>query len=305
MKVLTSVLIFFVIFNICKSQKYEPFINGAKQWKCAVQLAITLKNVNENNEYFELKINYFSGDTIIDDLKYSKSYIKTVTPNSTDTTTLLTSYYFTEDTISQKVFMTDPFSNDTNRLLYDFSLNEGDSVKTYIAGNIYRNGKVKKTDSIYLTNRFLKRITFTDGIEWIEGIGSTENVEYPSNGNLICVKENNDVLFLDSLLFQNCDTAFTELPPTGVDDNRLDISSYKINIYPDPVNQSSVLTIEAEDKQPFGIEIFNGTGVLVRKEYFVGQYPIGTLNLKNGYYFCRVLYKEIQICSSKFIILNN
>ncbi len=304
-KIISVILLLFVIYNTCKSQIYHHFINENKQWKCAYTLPILTKNSsNSDSLYLALKINYFKGDTIINNIRYSKSMFKSLMPKSTDTTISQSGYFFYEDTINQKVFMLDQIYNHTNVLLYDFSLNVGDSVHTYILANIFYNGKVKKVDSVYLTNKFLKRIIFTDNLELIEGIGSTTYVSYPSvnNGFLICVSENNNVLYLDTALFQNCDTVFSKLPPTQI--SYLNQSLFKTNIYPNPINKSSVLTVKSIGYEQFKIEIFNDLGNLVKQDLFVGNYPIGMLNLNEGFYICRILYKGEQIGHNKFLIIN-
>lgn len=306
MKTLKCITAFLIIFTVCKSQKYDHFINKSKQWKCAYALPIETKSVNNSNfPYYALCINYFKGDTIINGIEYSMSLFKTVLPSSTDTIVSKSGYYLYEDTLNMKIYMLDQIYSHSNVLLYDFSLNEGDSVHTYIVSNIYYNGKVKKVDSVYLSNKFLKRIRFTDGLEWIEGIGSTTSVTYPSvyDGLLICVNENNNVLYLDTVFFENCDTVFSDTLRTQL--NFINNSIYKINIYPNPINQYSVLTVEAMEDEQFKLEIYNDNGILIIQELFIGNYPIGTLPLKSGLYICRILYKGEPIGYKKIILTNS
>jgi hypothetical protein len=281
-------LIFFEILGL--SQIYEPFISETRQWKYVEEYFLT---ENSSQPIYIVTIGYFNEDTLLENTVYKKFYHKTI---SFDTSTSV-AFLFSEDTANQRVFVHDPLFNKTE-LLYDFSISEGDSFNRYILHDTYMRLKVTKIDTVYILDKTLKRIMFNDSTTWIEGIGDITYTRIPSYGELICVKDDEFVLYLNSN-YNNCDTIFAQ----GLYDI-IDESTYNVNlsIFPNPIERTSILEIKSNFNSTSKIEIYNNIGILLKTDYFNDIYPIGEINLPRGLYIYRVINNNRIIGSDKIII---
>jgi hypothetical protein len=121
-----------------------------------------------------------------------------------------TDYYlgcFREDTAARKDYYIYP-ADTTESLLYDFTLNVGDTLRISIHGP-QQTGVVQKIDSIMVGTDYRKRwILDTSDVEYIatfiEGIGNTlgllANFSYfEQNQHLLCFTQNTITLYHDSL----------------------------------------------------------------------------------------------------------
>lgn len=90
---------------------YVPMLQNGNTWTY-----LSYRSIYPGLTKFETVSRSILGDTTIDNLTYSKSNF--------------TKLLLREDTSSQKVFIFDPLSN-TEELLYDFSLNVGDSAEIF------------------------------------------------------------------------------------------------------------------------------------------------------------------------------
>jgi hypothetical protein len=271
------------------SQKYEPFISDKRQWKYVQEYYLT---ENSSQPIYIVTIGYFNEDTLIENSLYKKYYHKSIIFDTTNTV----AFFFTEDTINQKVFVRDPLFNKTV-LLYDFSISEGDSFNRYIINNTYMRLKVIKVDTFFSFNKSLKRILFNDSTTWIEGIGDITSTRIPSYGQLICVKDNESVLYLNEN-YNNCDTIFPQGPYDIVSEIML---NENICIFPNPIDRASILEVR-NSSTTSKIELYNNIGILVKSEYFVNKYPIGEINLPKGIFIYRVINHNSIIGSGKILI---
>lgn len=292
MKKLLVLIYVFLLGELCSGQQYVPFFSESKQWTYMQTLFLT----GNGAEIFRVEKGYFQGDTLWNDVKFSKFYKEQVQPNP-EVKEL--SYFFREDTIEKKVYVHDFHFNKT-ALLYDFSLNEGDSFNIYIVDNLYLKNKVLKVDTIFTNNKKLKRIEFENSIVWIEGVGSVTKTIIPSEGELICVKDNNSVLYLNGNL-NNCDTIFPQGPFNSIQEKTVP-AHYIFNVYPNPIETTSVIRAESNNNQSFIIEIYNSLGILVKKDRFVDNYPIGLIHLKRGLYIYQLKIDNDIINSNKLIV---
>ncbi len=177
--------------NALESEKtiwsYIPLLSESKQWNVLYENA----SLQKTTHVFRM-----NGDTIVENRKY------TILSYSVDEQVNNWSQlgYLYEDTKEKKVYYR-PAWGDKDGLLYDFSVETGDTVYT-IGNSWYGQDKpngdywmtdsiiniVKKVDSIKLSNEYYKRITvvskplmpesenFTLENEWIEGIGNLKGV---------------------------------------------------------------------------------------------------------------------------------
>jgi len=122
----------------------------------------------------------------------------------------------------------------------------------------------------------------------------------PSEGELICVKEGNSVLYLNNK-FNSCDTIFPQGPINAIQEKTV-TAPYIFNVYPNPIETTSMIRVESNTNQSFTIEIYSSLGTLVKKDRFVDNYPIGLIHLKRGLYVYRLKIDNEIIKTNKLIV---
>ena len=276
--------------NLVTPQSYQPFISEGKQWKYVQEVYLT----GGSGANYLVNLAYFKGDTIVDNLKYSKLYSKSEQPFPEKA---YLAYLMREDTVNQKVYVID-IAFKKSALLYDFKLNKGDVINMYITGGFYLKETVLNVDTITAYNKKRKRIEFDDSITWIEGIGCVTRGYIPSEGELICVRKNNDLLYLNPK-FSNCDTIFIQ----GGYDNIQTIKSNEVMVFPNPVVSTSMVKVHSNSLEPLKIEIYSYSGALVKEDYFKDEYPIGSVGLEKGLYVYRIIQNRQVIKMDKILII--
>ena len=130
----------------------------------------------DSNSYFSVSWMkfWFEGDTTINDFKYKKVYMQ----SNDSIADFSRAHYFTairEDTIAEKVYCFnpcygilgeyDPLNEERELLLYDFSVNVGDTVRfcTFIGTQDFYYPEineliVKSIDYVLIDNNYRKRI---------------------------------------------------------------------------------------------------------------------------------------------------
>jgi hypothetical protein len=292
MNKLLTILFNIILINVIGfSQHYEPFISESKQWRYVQELYLT-----GDGAYYIVEKGFFSGDTILNDIKYSKYYKQ---QNQPDTDIERIAYFFREDTIEKKIYVYDFVFNKT-ALLYDFTLIKGDTFSIYLVNDLYMKQAVLDVDTFFTVNKKLKRIVFDDSTTWIEGFGCVTRTIIPSEGELICIKEDNSVLYINNK-YNNCDTIFQQGYNNGTKDVNLD-NSYNFIIFPNPITNSSVIRIKTNKYEKLKVEIYNCLGLLVVRDNFVENYNIGSINLTKGLYICKIINKKGIIGINKIIV---
>jgi len=195
------------------SQSYFPLLGDSNKWYVDISLQNYLTSAGETISQYSA-IYYTAGDTIITKNKYKKFYINDpYTMYSYSPSGLVG--YIREDTSLRKVFFIGKDSiNET--LIYDFSLNTGDSM--YVSGAIeakqiqYQTGYLQKgkyrasisttttnegnRKSIELSSNHISvayNSEYPNALHWIESIGSLQSPLYfyePLNGTYISLTGN-------------------------------------------------------------------------------------------------------------------
>jgi hypothetical protein len=158
----------FIIFSII-------FLLGAKAW---TQTEFFLP---DTNSYFSVSTYkyWFHGDTLIDGMTYKKVFQQEYEP----TADIRNAQYFAsvrEDTLNERIYCIQK-DDGIERLLYDFSLEPGDTISVYSFWPFFNAEKrwveVINVDSVKINDQYRKRISllseFNNEDIWIEGIGST------------------------------------------------------------------------------------------------------------------------------------
>ena len=274
-KIILIFLGLFVVHN-CYNQDYLPMLGDSNVWY-----------ILSMPEGYMTEIIQTVGVAIIEDKKY-----------------IITDYagYLHEDTIEKKVNMLNTWW-DKEILLYDFSLQKGDSIllqKIDNGGVIVDHSKYIidsispfqligiESRAIYLTGEPRNRGKIEHPV-WIEGIGSLGNLIYPefgpdiwNFGELACFYKNGELLYQSSLS--------KELGRCDVNTPYIN-SKYSslINIFPNPFKES--ISIEGLPPEPFSIEIYDILGRIIHNVYLKSgdtQHRISTNKLQQGLYILRI-----------------
>ena len=182
----------------------------------------------------------------------------------------------------------------TEFLLYDFSLNVGDSISsdsfriTVVDYPSYL--KVIKIDSVQFGNEYYRTFQFGRQFSlnpvpeaiWVEGIGTFNGLLYPigdksesgSKSTLICFSKENYNLYHNQF-FNDC---------FGINSTKNYINSIKLTIHPKPFND--LITVEYQSSEAAVLEILSAHGKSVFKKEIndSGSTKINLSSLPAGLY---------------------
>ena len=227
--------------------------------------------------------------------------------------------YFREDTTSKKVFIiTLPLIDSNEYVLYDYTLQVGDTFKYpntvshYVSAidSVTINGQWYKTWHLVPTKDTTLGYGVQNDYDVIEGIGSIQFPLFPSNPTtfessfvLTCFSNNNTTSPVNpkvGRIFNNtssCDLTF------GLKTTNMTLQSNKPLVNPNPITESS--KIQLPYSIPSGsLTITNTLGQITAQIAFQNkqELPIGDLIKAPGVYFYRVTDNSIgETYSGKFV----
>jgi len=241
--VLSSSLIF--------GQDYNRLLEPGKTWTVESYDDVQLPPVSSQMTF------YYQGDTIFEGTSYMNFGLNT---------------FMREDTISRQVFLYDPGFADNEFILYDFSLEEGESLN----GGLL----IESVDSVQLTTgeyRSRWHYTTNSGEFYIEGIGSRDGFRTisdpigPPNYDLMCVKKDGVEIY-----GSRCNEV------VGVEEIQIDQSLIKV--YPNP--SSSVFYVESE-YELLMVEVLDQSGRLI-KSFQMNKRSYDISEISSGLYSVRI-----------------
>lgn len=166
------------------------------------------------------------------------------------------------------------FPHEEEYLLYDFDVQEGDTVWHTNSGYDYT--VIEKIDSVIVGNQFRRRFkvntwrnyNFKDEEFWVEGIGSIKNgllahiTEIPTCcyhfWEFVCYSENGETKYLNPS-FDDCYPSFLFSSTEG------GLKLPEISIYPNPVARQVIIG-DVPQGDDFHITLLNSTGRLILKK---------------------------------------
>lgn len=239
----------------------------------------------------------FSGDTLIN----SNHFKKVLVSNDSLQSNYVLAGYIHEDS-TNKVFFR--YLDSTIRLLYDFNVKVGDSIDIGLYTPIYL--VVDTIDSVFIYNKHLKRFILSyygwSGEQWIEGIGSLCGVL--NSGNYFVVGTKHELLCYyenDTLKYSNPNYANCYYNTVGIDN--FESGRTRVNLFPNPVTSTSILSIENKHNKDYLIEIYNVKGVNIKTFVIINdKLFIHKNDFVPGFYFYRLIAPETDIITGKFII---
>jgi hypothetical protein len=281
-RTLLSILIFVTHISNAQTSVYHPFPDSAAIWNFHFsQYCFSDGNGDENYSIT------FSGDTLINSQKYHKITIPFVQSFSTGicVSGKVVGYRgaVRQDKINKKVFYIPP-ANSSEQLLYDFNMQIGDTVRSFIEPTTKYADVVKAIDSVLVGSTYRKRWEINPGyhIYFIEGIGSTYGLIESSPGgvdfpgySITCFQQDKVGLYPSAI--GTCELISSV--------NSIVKEKEGFNIYPNPGKDNVCLTINTIEKTL--LQVFDLTGKLMLAEFLqnerstidVSRLPQGVYNL--------------------------
>lgn len=272
----------FLLSLIINAQTYKPLLNEVNEWQ--------FTNCNTNgcldNTY------YTDGDTLNGGYQYK----------------VLNGFHFIsrtfwlrEDSLNQKVYLSYDAGTRREELLYDFSLQVGDSIniKNPITPFITSAGHFT-VDSIlmdllqdgihyrhYYLSPSLSNTISTNTAEWIEGVGSLSLINAPSGfpdvndvGKLSCFFKNGNLFYSNLDSIENCSPNIVVILDVNTDQPKFD----ELKVFPTFVhNQCHIIGIKAMEN--LNIYSVNGKLIMHKSVHNTTQIDLDLRQLNSGIYF--------------------
>lgn len=319
-RLLKFVLILLSIFNssyFLISQNYEPLIETNKRWNMTRHLF--------DNQTYTYTARIKKIDTLINGEIYQKVVSDTIHPLTPEQAKGFLGY-IREDFTTKKVYYTilDTnvlpfyFEEDEERLLYDFSLELGDTIEvmnTYECPPIeegFVSLKVVEIDSIQLLDNSKRKRWHLQGlnngeiVRWIEGIGSEFGLYMSScpytamhwyTYSLLCYYEDDTQLYQEEGE-NTCSFFWT----SNIEEYAQNNSLFKA--YPNP-NQGEFEVKLKEAKEIKNIEVFGADGKRLTFKSTNSNSSSATIQIKDptkGVYWIKVTTQNGDYHTTKFVI---
>jgi hypothetical protein len=295
---LTALLLLCAITIKAQTNVYHEFPDSNAFWNIHYS-AYCFQNGSGNEDYSIM----LAGDTIVNGLTYHQLFIPYVRSMSTGTCGYGPVGYsgaIREDVLQKKVYYL-LAGQSVEKLLYDFNLSIGDTVKGFLAENVFGTTLiVQGIDSILIGSNYRKRFSIENcyGVKMIEGIGSTYGLIQRVPGcitdqpdfSIECFTQNGTVLF--GQLSGNCELI------TDADEEKTEA---KLLVFPNPCN--GTLKIEITSGECDNLSIFDITGRTIHQQE-VDQSTVTISNLFPGTYFISASNNGKQIECFKVVVID-
>ncbi|NLL28287.1 MAG: hypothetical protein GX259_05790 [Bacteroidales bacterium] len=231
---------------LCFSQNYSKMVKPNSHYNY-----FTIYPFPPNT--YDYTVFYKFSDTVMID---TLSCMKLMSSTDTSLTTWdFTGAYFYEDTINKKVYLHD---GDTLGLIYDFSVDVGDTVFVYNpieGGEMTMDFIVESIDSVFYDGKYHKAISLNHDY-WIEGIGSHYGLLHPGSELVGLTREL--VCFYIDMQFQYKNPDYSSCFYSGVGVDEKEQQTFFCEIRGGRVSVSSESKIDA-------IIVSNALGQIVKK----------------------------------------
>lgn len=286
-KLLLTFFLKIIFITILMSQNYHPLAKENVYWDVLHGNSQNLYIYDGGARFF------FDGDTLIGNHVYNKLFyypfeiIYNPYPSFyVDTTIVNFQSYIREDTLTRKTYIVQPWSGTNEVLLFDFSLNVGDTLNS----SYTTDGSPLVVDSMaiitLLNGENRMKWLFDNGHYYIEGIGSSEGFFFPTFTGFGFWSETNCVNDNGVHLFGNQCFTILEI-------NKITEPKNKLEIYPNPVG--NILTIERNLSNSIDFKLYDLYGSLILlKRLHSKVEEIDVSNLPKGIYVFDIDGKESQ-----------
>ena len=222
--------------------------------------------------------------------------------------------FFRNDTLNRKVFFRSSLTDTADQLMYDFTLNVGDTIPSTWLGNNWLN-VIDSVDTVWMYGQPRRRLSFLDysfipGAEGaiIEGIGSLHGF-----AEQLTVPMEPMSYSLECFSYKDSAYSFSwgNLPP------QLDQPTYSgsscwlyseikefenhssVSLFPNPF--STQLTFSAADNEQTSISLYNFLGQKVLQQTFTNNTTINTEQLAEGIYIYELRNEAGTVTTGKVV----
>ncbi len=310
-----ALLSLFLLFPFIVNAQYFPLVKEGGIWRQTDSYIPIMPGDLWEVYRYQYKID---GDTTINGIDYKKLYSMNYDSLLVENINLLGAiredslkrvYYLDNNTAHSPIGSN---NDSTEILLYDFSLNVGDTL--FVPYTFYSSDTtqvVESIDSTMIEGQWRKRInffqtTYSPNIRiWIEGIGDLKGLFFPllsefeDYWTLTCYEDNN--IFWTNPELQNYGYSCFDVGIKGSEN----IEDNSIKVYPDPCYNNINFNINYQHKE-IEISIYNSLGNMVQKLNIEGSnnnIKLNTSSLNNGIYYFRISGSNNKIKRGKFIKL--
>jgi len=298
-KIFLLYLTILTLFTYGQTNVYHPFPDNNSIWNVGYSWLCSTSPYDSGGRNYSIT---FSNDTVIGSLTYHKlttPFVPSFESSCWSGGIELNIYKgaIRQDTFLKKVFIVPPTYN-AEQLLYDFTMQVGDTVKGYIETNASPVDIVQSIDSVLVGSSYRKRwlINFGYQIYYIEGIGSTYGLIEHSPGGTTdqlmyvtnCFQQDGQPLYPSTTT--NCEL----ITSTNIFENK----GFQIKIYPNPSNGSFIVDF---DKSVRKILLTDILGNVILKHQANNQTKFNIDNLSSGTYILTAIDKDGRTTKKKII----
>lgn len=228
-----------------------------------------------------------SGDTILDNISYKKVYL-----SEDEIPTNWEFYGGMREDENQKVWFYPTIGMIEEQLIYDFSVNVGDTIYfNYESVMVVDSIAYHEIAGIERKHIYFSYVYFSFIEElWIEGIGSNYGILSSGSGSYVggwtwflCMSENGQ------LIYMNPNYSSCYLISTGIQENDNSI----IQVYPNPV-QDKIKINYSENTIIESMSIIDLKGQKII-EFEINKTELDLSGISKGLYFLKVTYEKGEI----------
>jgi hypothetical protein len=294
-KLLLLFSILFTLFVNGQTSVYHPFPESNATWNFHYS-NYCFANGN-GDDYYSITI---SGDTLINGQTYQKlttPYIQSFSTGSCGFGSIGYKGAIRQDTSFRMVFFIPP-SSSSEQLLYDFTMQIGDSVKGYTEETFGSTDIVQSIDSVLVDETYRKRWNINSGynIHFIEGIGSTYGLIEFSPGcmtdfadwTLTCFQQNGQTLYPDTTPYCQLITSVHSIYKVF----------HNVKVFPNPSNGTFTVDFDPSIEE---VRLTDLLGNIVLRQQTNNQTNFRIDNLESGTYILTVVDKESRTSNKKIV----
>ncbi len=300
MKKLFHITLITFISVLSYGQSYHPLPDSNAKWCILYNNHVIPPPIWGYTNYWET---YYAGDTNISDQKYKK--IEKTEYDIFCLNTIINGPEYIgaiRDDINQKKVFYIPKGETEEKLIYDFNLNTGDTLYSYL--NFFQPLIVDHVDSLLIGNEYHKRIVFRYvEAEIIEGIGSrtgiVEELTAFEGGSYLCALYTGTTLIYPEhpCNLSSTDTCLTRIPEP-------ELNNPLISIFPNPAKNLLQIKIQSELilKNP-AIKIISTENKVCKSKIITNEITkLDLTGIMPGFYIAQIILENNIIFSKKLII---
>ena len=285
------------LYVVMQAQQYDPLVEEGKRWNTL----FSLFPPPTAPYHCTTTSHKLMGDTILDEVKYKKLYYTI----SEDLSGWCLNGVIRENDEGQVFFreygyLTHVFGDE--KMLYDFSMQSGDSIWYYDPSECLKLLSVSDTilegecvsRKAYYFSYEENGVDYGDREIWIEGIGSLNGLLEPGTYffiggyyNLLCYYED------ENLIWHHPRINGCYVGVDGLEDIEADNS---ISVCPNPASE----TVHVEGVRSAEVQVFNALGQVVKTVW--GTNEIDLRGLVEGVYLLRITDADGKVYTNKIMV---